>query len=327
VANSSWVWFDFQPGALAGFVTVSGVSHLLITGLEATGRTVNKAVIDIGSGANQIVLADSLVYSATSANLTATEWLNLSNGVSIAETYCGAILRTKVRYVRFGIIPGLSGLDYPMNSAKQLMEENDIQFLSADAFRMNGSDMIFRNNRVIDGYVDAATGDTNHDDMVQGFKLDGGYYANILVEGNFFLDRSTSSRALPSEFQGVGIFDGLFKNVTVRKNIIISGAYHGIMLSGVEGALIENNTLVSTSGKTLWIGTANSKTGVAPVNVVVRNNIAVKYSGAALFSVDTNNYTVTNPGNEFVEFDLVNGRFDLNLKSTSSLYGKGAGAL
>ncbi|MCB0407002.1 MAG: right-handed parallel beta-helix repeat-containing protein, partial [Bdellovibrionales bacterium] len=262
----------------------------------------------------------------THSNLTITEWQNISNGMSIIGTYCGTLLRNKVRYVRHGFGVGYSGLNYPANSGSQLLDSNDLREFSGDSARMNSSDLIIRNNKFIDGYASVADGDPNHDDGIQGFKLDGGFYQNILIEGNYILDRTSSTRLFLTDYQGISIFDGLFKDVTIRKNILLVGAWHGISMYGVDGAVIENNTVLTTSGKSLWIGAFNSKQGVPPKNIVVKNNIATKIDNK-LYTVDQNNYSVTNPQNHFVKFDVTNGQYDLHLKPSSPLYGKGAGAL
>ena len=71
---------------------------------------------------------------------------------------------------------------------------------------------------MIDGYVSGSAGDGNHDDFIQGFAQKGAVFENILIEENFLLDRSSNTRALLSDYQGIAIFDCLFRNVTIGRS-------------------------------------------------------------------------------------------------------------
>lgn len=322
--SGKWTWLDFQKGATSGFVAMTGVSKVILTGLEASGKAQNKYVIDFAKSSD-IVIANNAVMSVKAMPTTAADWMALSSGISFDGSRCVSVLNNKIQYVRHGLAPGKQGLDPATNSAKQLIKGNVITDFSGDGARMNGSDLMFIGNTFKDGHVGQANGDGNHDDMIQGFKLDGGWYENILVEGNTFIDNASANKVFPTEYQGVCIFDGVFKKITVRKNILLVGAYHGISLNGVTDGLIENNTVISTSSKGLWIRSGAGKKGEPVVNMVVKNNLATKLVSNN-WTVNTNNFAVANPANEFVQFDKVNGVFDMHLKQTSQFFGKGAGA-
>lgn len=324
-ASSSWTWFDFQPGA-----NISGLSFSQVARVLITGASIQKTSGDIVSlsSTQQVVVADNFIYSSSAAagSLTVAEWMALGDAVYVRDGLCNSIYRNQVRNVRFGFVMNTTKTTYPANSMKGLVEENEMQGFSADASRGIGSDLIFRKNKFVDGYASMAEGDANHDDMFQGFALNGAVFENLVVEDNYMLDRSSSGRAHVSDYQGISIFDGLYKNVVVRRNIVLTGAYHGISMYGLDNVLIENNTVATTSGKSLWIGIFNSKTGVVPVNNIVRNNLARQFTGMNL-AVNTNNIAIANPSASYVSFDLVNGVFDLHLKSSDPAYGLGTGAL
>jgi len=324
LTSGQWTHLDFQKGATSSFVDLKGISKVIFSGLEASGMTLNKYVMSFTG--SDIVVAGNTVMSAKKMPTTVAEWLGLSNGISIDGVRCGSVLSNNLMFVRHGFAPGMKGTTPPANSAKQLIKGNELYAFSGDGSRMNASDLMIIGNTFKDGYVGTSNGDSNHDDMVQGFKLDGGWYENILIEGNTFIDNASSGKKFPTEYQGIGIFDGVFKKVTVRKNVILTGAYHGISLNGVTDGLVENNTLISTSSKSLWIASSFGKKGEPVVNMVVKNNLATKLT-TKNWTVNANNFVVTNPSNEFVKFDKVNGLFDMHLKTTSQFSGKGAGAL
>lgn len=326
VSALTWTWFDFKSGAQIAGLSISQIKRGLFTGATITKNTGN--IVSL-SGTDEVVVADNAIYSssASPSTLTATQWMALGTAVYVRDGLCNSIYRNQIRTVRFGITMTTAKTTYPNNSMKGLVEENDLRGFSADASRGIGSDLAFLNNTFIDGYVSAAAGDANHDDMFQGYALNGAIFENLHIEGNYMLDRSSSSRNLASDYQGISIFDGLYRNVIVRRNIVISGAYHGISMYGLESVLIEYNTVASTSGKTFWIGLFNSKTGVAPVNNIVQNNLAHQFTGMAMATTANNNIVITNPSVNYVGYDLMNGVFDMHLRTTSPAFGRGAGAL
>lgn len=327
VGNKNWIWLDFQQGAKTGKIDIRGMSHILITGAESSTMAKNTYIIDVGYGSNNVVIADNHVYSSTTNNLTATQWMSLSSGIDVSDTKCASVLRNTLQNVRMAFGIGYSGSAYPANSCKILVQDNDVKNLSGDGMRMNCSDLIIRRNRIVDGYVSGADGDGNHDDFIQGFALNGTIYENILVEENYFQDRTSQTRPYISDYQGISDFDGVFRNVTVRKNIVIAGAYHGISLGSVDTALIEYNTVISSSNKGLWIRVGANKSGVPAINNVVRNNLATRFTNTQAMAQNINNFAVSNPQQNFISFDFVNDQFDLHLKPSSPLYNKGAGAL
>ena len=320
--NTEWVWLDFTPGSKVGIIDIRGLSHILITGASASGQGQFKSVIDVGYGSDNIVIADNVVSSGTNLSMTDAEWKALASGIDVGETTCASVLRNKLTLVRHGFGINSNIATYPANSCKILIQENELQHFSADGARMNCSDLIFRKNKFLDGWLDASV-DGNHDDMIQGFALNGKVFENILVEENTFIDRYSAQNTKPGNYQGVSIFDGLFKNVTVRKNVVSGGAYHGISLYGTDTGLIENNTVISSTGlKTYWISTPASKNGGASKNITVRNNLANRLTVSPAWVVNANNFVVSQPAQEFVLWPT-----DYHLKTSSQFYGKGAGAL
>lgn len=330
LANTTrWIWFDFKPGASIERISAAGesaykIGRWLITGAQVTGP--KTTYLNFMWGSN-IVVADSKIHTTLNTSAwTATDWMTIAgSGITSRNTVCASYVRNQIKNVRMGIIIQHDSLSTTANRSKNLVQDTLVQGYSADAMRPIASDVILRNNTILDVYVSAADGDDNHDDAIQGYALNGAVYDNLLIEGTYVQETTSSTRPFRTYTQGIVIFDGLYTNVTVRDNVIINQAWHGIALYGIKNGIVENNTVVNTVGRVGWIKVPNAKSDAwTPENVVMRNNVAPNVSGSNVTLV--NNYTFTDPVATFVKFDLVNMSFDLRIKSTSPIYGKGAGA-
>lgn len=323
-SSNSWVWFDFKVGSDVDGVSINGVSKILITGAKI--HKTSGDIVSVVSG-NDIIVANNSIYSslANPETLTVAEWMSLGNAVLNRNGLCNAFNENIVRNVRFGFTMYSDSVN-PINA---MVSGNDLKGFSADASRAVASNVTYRNNVFADGYASMADGDSNHDDFFQGFvKVGLASQSNILVENNIMLDRTAGHANLTSDYQGISIFDGLFYNVTVRNNVIVTGAYHGLGMYGVNGLLVENNTLISsnTSGKVPWLGAFYSKTGVAPVNNIFRNNIAPTFKNTSFMAVYLNNFTYSSAAAVFTAFNLSTGQIDLTPRSSAPFYGATAGS-
>ena len=326
---TEWTWLDFQGTQTNGISIQNGASKILVTGMSALHKSKNGFVTHIVSS-KDVVIANNSIQSSTTNNLTIAEWKSLSSGIWSRTGNCVSLINNNITNVRHGINITTDISQPPANNSFVLAEGNTIKNLSADGFRMNASKVIIRNNKILDGYVSGADGDGNHDDFIQGFALNGSVFQDILVEGNYFIENTSPlTKPFPSTYQGISIFDGIFKNVTVRKNIVLSGAYHGISLNGVQTGLIEKNTIINTTdGRGLWIQAGCSKNGACATNMTIKYNLAPKFksmSGSTL----SNNYVVdkSTASQHFNLFDYNNGSYDFSLKPSSAFYATGAGAL
>ncbi len=330
LANTTrWIWFDFKPGSTIERISAQGesaykIGRWLITGATITGPKNSYLYFMWDSN---IVVADSKIHTTTNTSAwTAADWMTIAgSGITSRNTVCASYVRNEIKNVRMGIIIQNDALSPDANRSKTLVEETLIQGYSADAMRPIASDVIMRNNTILDVYVSAADGDGNHDDAIQGYALNGAVFDNLLIEGTYIQETTSSTRPFQTYTQGIVIFDGLYTNVTVRDNVIINQAWHAIALYGIKNGVVERNTVANTLGRVSWIKVPNAKSDAwTPQNVVMRDNVAPNVSGSNVMLV--NNYTYTDPVATFVKFDLVNMVFDLRIKSTSPIYGKGAGA-
>ena len=111
--------------------------------------------------------------------------------------------------------------------------------------------------------------------------------------------------------QGIGCFDGTFVDWVVENNVIVTDHWHGITLLGARNCLVINNTVLDlndTRPGPPWICVSNHKKGMAPVDCVVRNNLATAFTNAGDVR-EENNLTIQYPADLFVDAES----FDLHL--------------
>jgi hypothetical protein len=352
--SQEWVWLDFKQGATVAGIQLRQVKRFLITNPILKGSGINI------TGTEHVVIdgAQMVGINKDPQDITVDEWMKAPGFIGTRSAKYVAITNCKAKNVRDGISVGWDQVAAiaPNNSAYALVEGNEVIGASADFSRIIASDVIYRKNKFLGGYASGGQGDGNHDDGMQGFcypapsflkdaagvklvpvQIDPAVpyaiYSDVLVEDNFFCDRVSLTQANWSGYQGFNVFDGVYKNMTFRRNVIIGGAYHGLSLYGVQGALIENNIVLSSAlagAKTFdqyWIFTPASKGGLASTNVVVKNNIANKFSGGYPNPVENNNVVLKGKdyAATFEKFDFATGEFDFHIKPTSPLANKGLG--
>lgn len=164
--------------------------------------------------------------------------------------------------------------------------DNAVRGFSGDAIRAVGQRGLVRGNYVTDCFKV----DGNHDDAFQSWSRgpDGrpgkGTIDNLVIEANMFLEWSgpldEADHPLRCALQGIGMFDGMFRNLVIRNNFIAVNAYHGIAVSGLTNARIVNNTVINARGisrERPWITISNHRDGQASNRNVVANNIAPRF--------------------------------------------------
>jgi parallel beta-helix repeat protein len=199
------------------------------------------------------------------------------------------VVRNRLTGVNFGIMIG-SGL----------IEGNLIDGYSGDALR-SWSDSVVKRNRVLN----CVEIDDNHAD---GFQSWAGSepVRNLTIDSNTFIEwTGDQSHPLRCGLQGIGLFDGPYDNLTITNNLVSVSAYHGIAVYGARGARIINNTVVHVFGKTAqepWLGVFDFKSGAPSTDVLVANNVAMRYMGttnAATRVEFRKNSVVGTPGSVF----------------------------
>ena len=140
---------------------------------------------------------------------------------------------------------------------------------------------------------------STHNDCVQSWsrdadgKVGAGEVVGLVIRGNLCISHEDSNHPFPGKIQGIGFFDGFYRNTLIEQNIILTDTYHGIALYGGIDSIIRNNTVLDvTNGKPgpTWIRAFGHKNGTLPVNVLIEKNITNKVSLSTTTNITQNNY-------------------------------------
>lgn len=180
-----------------------------------------------------------------------------------------------------------------------LIEKNVVDGFNGDGMRGFGANDVFRGNLV----KNCVATDTNHDDGFQTFVTSTLNPTGLVLDGNTILEWAATPKDHPlrCRLQGIGLFDGMYKDLTIINNVVSTTQYHGISIYGVDKALIANNTVVNASGnpaKSPYILVTATKAGIPSTNVLVANNVAMSMLGtpsAERNVVYKNNSVLTSP--------------------------------
>jgi hypothetical protein len=215
-----------------------------------------------------------------------------------------------------------------------LIQDNVVQNFSGDGMRPNASNVLVKDNKILDSYLSINEGDTNHDDAIQFFAIVSNTviktFDNIEVVGTFIEESTSPSRRWIGPLQGISVFDGQLTHWHVHNNAVLVSAYHGIAGYGIKDSLIENNTVANptTNGRPTWIMAPISSDPLvgAPNHTVIRNNTAVTFYRPVVGVSYSNNITVVDPKLAYKAFDITTDTYDLRPKAGGIIDGLGVGA-
>lgn len=316
--STKWTWFDFKPGATAKSIRLVTQSRVLVTGADVQSLGVDLFLATSGS---QVVVADSKLTGGDASAWTAAQWMGAPNALRFDNVKCVSVIRNDIKNVRFGTSVGTRTAvigDSKSAEIKAMIKDNVYDGVSADFIRPLGGLIDVLNNRGTNGKVSAADGDLNHDDFIQLFALPVGViYEGVRINDNYFQETTDKDQKYKAGYQGISCFDGLYRNVEIKRNTVLASAYHMVSMFGGDGVEITDNKVASiflAQNRNGWIRTFTSKTGVLPKRVVAKNNVATYFS----FPTDavTENNRVVKPAAQkttYKEFDLVNFKFDLTI--------------
>lgn len=287
----------------------------LVTGLDvspshaATYAKVSMLAVDAAS--SDIEVSDCRVESlADASSWTATDWINTASSGADVRGARVTLRRNLFRNVRFGI---------SVTGADALVDSNQVVNFSADGLRGLGDRGVFQYNLVKNIYVDDAAGDANHDDGFQSWSVGTGgvgtgEVAGVVLRGNLFLSTDDPTRPLQATMQGIGCFDGYFKDWVVENNVVITDHWHGISLYGMRGGRIVNNTVIdvnTVSPGPPWIMVTAHKDGTPSSDVVVRNNLATDFNVSGTNVLSDHNTELT--AAMLAQYFVAPATFDLHL--------------
>ena len=154
---------------------------------------------------------------------------------------------------------------------------------SGDGMRGLGDGSVFEGNRV----QDCVQIDDNHADAFQSWSRGpNGRPGEGTVEGLVLRQNTLVEWAQPidnplrCDLQGIGLFDGMFRNLVIENNLIVVSAYHGIAVTGGLGVTIIHNTLVNPrqpGADRPWLSVTPHKDGQLSADVTVANNLAPQF--------------------------------------------------
>ena len=318
VANAGFITVTGEAGAspVITQLTESTGSHWVFERIifrdEAPGPDSYIRLVNLWGGDNIVLRKNLLETQPDVSAWTAQDWQNKGvQGIDDRAT-CATFQGNVLHNLRTGM--GIS-------ADNALVQGNVIDNFADDAMDIPASNLVIKGNLIENSH---AIGDGIHTDAVQGWTIGGATNHDILVDSNMILVSTVPNPPLPNPgLQGIDEFDGKWRNFTVTNNVVVTSAWHGIALYGVSGARIVNNTVLATSTNTTWIGVFDSKTGTAPQNNIVRNNIATTYNLATSGVTADHNLKASRPHSLFVRFDLPAASYDLHLAPGSAAIGAG----
>ena len=220
----------------------------------------------LGPSDNIVFVGNSFSTADNAANWSPEDWVNRPYAVGFRSSARCATLRDNHFFnlrdaVAFGCNQGL-------------IEGNLIEDMGNDGIDIAGSDLVVRANRIRSSRHMPA--EQLHPDGIQGWTLHGATNRNVVVDRNFIANLNPSE---DNYLQGISIFDGKWDGLAVTNNLVLSNAWHGISLWGVDNASVVNNTVIATRPRvTTWLMIYDAKDKRPSRNVLVRNNIATVLS-------------------------------------------------
>ncbi|MES2843970.1 MAG: right-handed parallel beta-helix repeat-containing protein [Pseudomonadota bacterium] len=306
-----------------GRVQVSGYKFTTPVVIEAvTPQAAQVDQINVANGASGLTFRNLTVYGqdsdpstlvtsdATSSNVvfdgldirsrehiedrlswTASQWVQRSRDGILLFSSNSKVVNCTLTAVKFGI---------SSNGPNSEVVGNRVVDFSADALRAMDFNTI-RGNFVANSF----RVDGNHDDGFQSWAGATGKVDSLTLDGNTILEWTHDpSHPLKSSLEGIGLFDGFYDNLVIRNNVIAVTAHHGIAVYGARNAQIVNNTVVQSGAVIVdypWIAVFAHKNGTPSSNVMVANNVAMRFSDSSAKDnvVFTDNSVVFHPSAVF----------------------------
>lgn len=193
----------------------------------------------------------------------------------------GAVLTGHCLAMRHSVIHDVRNGALLLNATRTQLTDTIIRDYSLDGVDFSGHDLIIAGNTILDHWD---PGDRTHPDCMQGQSgSDRIRYGPVLIENNLCLARTKHRADTGPVLQGINIFDGRWRDVTVRCNQVLVTAGHGIAMYGIDRARVERNTVIGLAPEwPSWIVSFPAKNGRQPTENIIRNNLASGYLNASL---------------------------------------------
>jgi hypothetical protein len=275
--NDKFITIEAEPSQkpVIRRLTTYGASQWIVRGITFRNNTGGFLVEFYNHGwqgptDNIVFEYNELLSTADASAWTIQDWLKEGmNGISSAAT-CLTVKNNRLINIRHGM---------EIKGPNSLIEGNIIDHFADDGIRILVSDIAVVGNRITNNH---GLNDGNHNDGIQGWTVKGAVNENVVIANNVIISSTMPSLPLPGELQGIGIFDGKWRNLRVTGNCVITNHWHGINLAGPVDSIVEGNRVAGTDPKREpWIAVTRTKSDIGatpPRNVIVRNNIAPKFT-------------------------------------------------
>ncbi len=182
----------------------------------------------------------------------------------------------------------LAGVAHGIVGVLQItIENNEINGFSGDGLRALGDHSVVRGNTVRNCFDI----DSNHDDGFQSWATKApegearAAQVGLVLDGNRIIEwDGPEDHPLRGLLQGIGMFDGFYRDLAITNNLIVTSNLHGISVFGAQDALIANNTVIrrgGVPGNAPRINVYDLKDKTPGGKVLLVNNLAMGFANAS----------------------------------------------
>lgn len=342
VANTDYITLEAAPGHRPTMKTIrfTKCAKWILRGVTFENpifTTTRPSLIFAGNSTDLIIDGNFIGSPEGAAEWTPEEWPNrcAEYAVNFNVVRRATVSNNAISSVHNGMT---------LRGSSLLVTGNTIDYFANDGIQFSSSDTIISHNVVSNHY--GLWNDGFHHDGMQGWTAyDETFTTNVTIDSNMVLASTGAYATIPAiptgagddYMQGISIFNGAWDNLTVTNNVVTAGAYHGMSFYGIRDSVIANNTVIGKGPTyTSWLGIFKSK--LIPTNVIVRNNIAERFSLLKTGVAFDHNLTfvrsgpvwqrdaipVIDPVATFVTYQPSLGIFDFRLKAGSPAIGAGS---
>ena len=191
---------------------------------------------------NNIIVDNNIIQTippSTASGWTMNQWLTgRRSGIKNVGGVCTAITNNTIRNVGNGIVS--------QQGSSTLIYQTLIDHFFDDGIDYADTGMLIQGNFIKNSEVD---GDGVHSDGMQAQPAsETTVVQNITITGNTIIRLADPSLPFPQNLQGIDQFDGVYKNVLVQNNSIVTSALQGIAYYGTQGLTVFNNTVAGDAG-------------------------------------------------------------------------------
>ncbi len=286
--NSNFVMIAAAPGATPQFISLNlaGASHFILRGLRIAAPTAQAA-------GSRLVIARA--YPLGRADNIVLDGIEVAGTMAVAksdpdsfaaEAPDGLVLSGDCLTLRDSEFHDLRNAISIYRVRNAVIERNMIRDFSVDGIAFTGRDILIHDNMIFNQWP---TPDMSHPDCMQGQHLMSELFGPVTISHNVCVRQISQDSPRPAiwlvqdrfGWMGINIFNGLWRNVTIRCNLVMPQAQHGMGLYGLSDSIIEHNVVLGTKDEyPTWSAVMPSKGMKQPKDVLVRSNRATGFLNA-----------------------------------------------